>query len=548
MAEEYAIAMDIGTSGIRAQALRIEDNSTIGTTVTLRHPIPGANVMDHLHFAVNVGREEAHELLMEAVNKVVDQLGVDKEKITRFAVCGNPIQLSLFQNIEIRDLAYWGTNAMERLQIEPPKRNAQIVKPGDIDLEINKDAEVYIPPSIKHEIGADALAMLVKSDVVNKEGIYLVSDFGTNAEIALVIDGEIYSCSAAAGPAMEGQAIECGMLASPGAICDIKPDDEVDWVNEVLDQDLIVQNGDVVDITDGTIIEEAEDAPVATGITGTGVISAYAVGTEQGVISIPDIKTENNKINLQDGIYLSEKDMTEIGKALGAFRAAHITLCVEADIELEDIDAVYMAGASGFYVDPNKSLLVGQIPACSYDIYQIGNTSLAMARDIVENPSLLDELQEVADGMRGNHITLATSEIFEKIYGLELAVCEQNMPMWKYDEWLEMYGYGNIPEVEEDPDIHKLFESDIPDLGENGLSIIEEVGTKLKAKFDGCTSCQICADECPENALTIEDQVATIRSDLCDGSACLRCVRICPRKVFDYDKLLYIEGIDAKTL
>ena len=48
MVEEYAIAMDIGTSGVRAQAINVEDNSTISTTVTLRHPIPGANVMDHL--------------------------------------------------------------------------------------------------------------------------------------------------------------------------------------------------------------------------------------------------------------------------------------------------------------------------------------------------------------------------------------------------------------------------------------------------------------------------------------------------------------------
>ncbi|MCI5867576.1 MAG: methylamine methyltransferase corrinoid protein reductive activase [Methanosphaera sp.] len=547
MAEEYAIAMDIGTSGIRAQALNVEDNSTIGTTVTLRHPIPGANVMDHLHFAVNVGREEAHQVLIEAVNKVVDQLGVDKSKITRFAVCGNPIQLSLFQNIEIRDLAYWGTNAMERLNIEPPKRNAQIVKPADVDLEINPDAEVYIPPSIKHEIGADALAMLVKSGVVDKEGIYLVSDFGTNAEIALVIDGEIFSCSAAAGPAMEGQAIECGMLASPGAICDIKPDGD-NWVNEVLNADLKVDDCDTVDIKTGETVKEAEVDTKATGITGTGVISAYSVGTEQGVISIPTINTPNQKINLQDGIYLSEKDLTEIGKALGAFRAAHITLCVEADIDLEDIDAVYMAGASGFYVDPLKSLAVGQIPACSYDIYQIGNTSLLMARDIVENPELLDELQEVADGMRGNHITLATSEIFEKIYGLELAFCEQNMPLWKYDEWLESYGYGNLPEIEEEPDIHKVFDSDIPDLGVNGLSIIEEVGTKLTATFDECTSCQVCVNECPEKALVIVDKEVTIRSDLCNGSACLRCERICPTKVFDYNKMLYTEGIDASTL
>lgn len=547
MAEEYAIAMDIGTSGIRAQAIDMADNSTISTTVTLRHPLPGANVMDHLHFAVNVGADQAHKLMIEAVNKVVDQLGVDKSNIKRFAVCGNPIQLSLFQNIEIRDLAFWGTNAMERLNITPPKRNSQVLKPADVDLEINPDAEVYIPPAIKHEIGADALAMLVKSDVVNREGIYLVSDFGTNAEIALVIDGEIFSCSAAAGPAMEGQAIERGMLASPGAICDVTPEGD-DWRNEVLNFDLKVEDGDLMDVSSGDVVEPRTTETVAKGITGTGVISAYSLGTEQDLISIPDIKTPNNKINLQDGVYLSEKDMTEIGKALGAFRAAHITLCVEAGIDLEDIDAVYMAGASGFYVDPLKSLTVGQIPACSWDIYQIGNTSLAMARDIVENPDLLQELQDVADGMQGNHITLATSDIFEKIYGLELAVCEQNMPLWKYDEWLESYGYGNLPELEEDPEIHRIYESDIPDMGRNGLSIIEEVGTKLKGEIEGCISCQACANECPEDALKVEDGVVTIRSDYCNGSACLRCERICPSKVFLYEKMLYIEGEDAVSL
>ena len=346
---------------------------------------------------------------------------------------------------------------------------------------------------------------------------------------------------------MEGQAIECGMLASPGAICDVTADGD-DWRMEVLNAELKVEEGDVMDVSSGEVKQSRTTETQAKGITGTGVISAYSLGTEQDLISIPDIKTPNNKLNMEDDVYLSEKDMTEIGKALGAFRAAHFTLCVEADIDIEDIDAVYMAGASGFYVDPLKSLTVGQIPACSWDIYQIGNTSLAMARDIVENPDLLQELQEVADGMQGNHITLATSEIFEKIYGLELAVCEQNMPMWKYDEWLESYGYGNVPELEEDPEIHRIYESDIPDIGRNGLSIIEEVGTKLTAEMEGCISCKACENECPESALKVEDGVITIRSDFCNGSACLRCERICPSKVFSYDKMLYIEGEDAVSL
>ena len=101
MVEEYAIAMDIGTSGVRAQAINVEDNSTISTTVTLRHPIPGANVMDHLHFAVNVGREQAHQLIMEAVNKVVDQLEVDKSKITRFVVTQFNYHYSKILKLEI---------------------------------------------------------------------------------------------------------------------------------------------------------------------------------------------------------------------------------------------------------------------------------------------------------------------------------------------------------------------------------------------------------------------------------------------------------------
>jgi len=90
------------------------------------------------------------------------------------------------------------------LDVTPPPRNAATVSLEEIGLEINQKAEIYIPPAIKHEIGADALAMLFKSSVLEKKGIYLVSDFGTNAEIALVIDGEVYSCSAAAGPAIGG--------------------------------------------------------------------------------------------------------------------------------------------------------------------------------------------------------------------------------------------------------------------------------------------------------------------------------------------------------
>ena len=46
MAEHYAIAIDIGTSGIRAQSYNLTTHKTISTAITLRHPLPGANVVE----------------------------------------------------------------------------------------------------------------------------------------------------------------------------------------------------------------------------------------------------------------------------------------------------------------------------------------------------------------------------------------------------------------------------------------------------------------------------------------------------------------------
>ena len=539
MKNKFGIAIDIGTSGIRAQALDLESSQVISTSITLRHPLPGANVVDHLHFAIEVGRDTAHDLLIEAINKVIESLNIGLGSVDRLAVCGNPIQLSLFHNIEIRDLAYWGEHALERLQVTPPSRDATITLPGEMGLKVNEKAEIFIPPAIKHEIGADALAMLVKSGVLEKQGIYLVSDFGTNAEIALIIDGEVYTCSAAAGPAIEGQMIEKGRLASPGAICDLELTD-YGWKTLILDDDLMVRDGDVVDASNGKIISTSTDKIISTGITGTGVIAAFSLGLNTGLISIPKIKSDDHRIHLQDEIYLTEKDIFNIGKALGAFRAAHLTLAEEAGVLLDDIDAVYMAGASGFYVDALKSLDIGQIPPSSREIYQMGNTSLSLARDLVLDPALLDKLQTIAGQMRSKHIMLATSQTFEKIYSLELSLYDQGMPFWMYNEWLGRYGYQKIPPKESHPKIHRIFERDIPELGEEGLHIVK-VGSLLEAEFEGCTECLTCIKNCPENAITMEDGVIMLRTDLCLGTACQRCVLACPEKVFKYGEFLKAE-------
>jgi uncharacterized 2Fe-2S/4Fe-4S cluster protein (DUF4445 family) len=108
------------------------------------------------------------------------------------------------------------------LGVIPPKRDAQIVNAKEIrGLDLPLETQVLIPPAVRHEIGADALAMMIQTGMLEKEEIAIVTDYGTNAEMALIAKGSVYTGSTAAGPALEGQQIEDGLWAVPGAICDV---------------------------------------------------------------------------------------------------------------------------------------------------------------------------------------------------------------------------------------------------------------------------------------------------------------------------------------
>jgi methylamine methyltransferase corrinoid protein reductive activase len=554
------IALDLGTSGFRGQAVDLEQKGVIlSTALTTRHPLPGANVMDHLHFAVEVGLNWAHELVIHAVNQVIDSLGIEKDHVVRVAVCGNPIQLSLFQEIEIRDLAYAGKGRLKALGVVPPKRGAKIIKARDIrGLHLPGEADILIPPAVRHEVGADAIAMIIQTGMLDKDEIAIATDYGTNAEMALFVKGTVYTGSAAAGPALEGQQIEDGLLALPGAISDVMFDPEVRNYTgpketgmadqpipgrlkvHVLDQEMLPRIGDTVDPITGSLVKKGELN--ALGITGTGVIALISQGLQARLIRLPRITTSDAMIHLPNGIKFTNKDLIEAGKAIGSLKAGHITLCKEADIRLEDIETAYMSGASGTYVDAYKAQQIGMIPTRVKRIYQVGNTSLAMARDLVKDVNELSRMAQIANDLRQHHCMFATSTIFKKVYILELSYWTEGMPLNLYQQFLKRYDLPPLKEAVDPPQVIKRVEKDIPDLGVMGLKIIHDIGQRKTIVFEGCTGCTICIRECPENALHMEEEEVkfkiSINLALCDGIACRRCEVACNEKVFDLVKLI----------
>ena len=533
---KYGISLDMGTSGTRAHAVDLSNGKIISTSITECHPLPGANIMDHLTFCIKIGTDIAHNIVMDTVNKVIKTLDIDLKHVERVAICGNPIQLSLFQGQRVDDLAFAGKNAHKARGIEAVKRDAGVFSAVDVGMDVPDGCELYVPPSIQHEIGADALAMMVKSGFLEQKENCLVTDYGTNAEMALKVGDIIYTGSAAAGPAMEGQSIKHGMLAGPGAISDLHFEDQ--WRCMVLDENMIQQPGDKIDFKSNTLTEKGPMHGKAKGITGTGVVAAVAAALSSNIWQNGTLITENKKMFFQDNISIDSKDITEAAKAIGALRAGHFTLLEKAGIKFDDLGIMYMAGASGTYVDAVKARQVGLLPPSCDKIYQYGNTSLAMATDILRDPELIDELQVIADGIRANHVMFASDPIFDQIYVMELAYWEEGMSMELYNQYNEMAGIQPLPEAKGTPEVFRMVKRDISDIGERSLRIIGDIGTTLTGTMDKCNGCKKCEKECPEKALTVgEDKKITVMTKNCLGTACYRCQFSCPIKVFKYDSL-----------
>jgi methylamine methyltransferase corrinoid protein reductive activase len=517
------IAVDLGTSGFRAHAVDLADGTICAAAAAAAHPLPGGNLIDHVQFALECGSAAAAQRMVSGVNRLIAALGVQAQDIERLAVCGNPAQLSLFQGLDVRDLAYSGKRKLAALGIgdisRPAAQRSGSEFPG---LAVPLDCAVIIPPAVKQEVGADTLALIIKTGMLEHDETSFAIDVGTNAEMVVYHQGMIVTGSAAAGPAIEGAQISCGMLAAAGAISDA---DLVDgcWQLTVLNDALQpVSAGN----SDPCRPDPAGLTAAVRGITGTGIIAVIEQALGHGLLVLPRIATPDRCLHFSETIAVTEEDVRSAGTAIGAIRAGYRTLCHAAGIPPAAVRTAYLAGASGTYVDPLKAVRLGLVPDRVARVFQAGNTSLALARDLVLDPGMLDTLTLLADRLRPAHCAFATSPIFKHVFLLEYSYWTEGMPWQHYSQLLQKYGIPDQPLPERGtPEMYRIG-SDSSVVA--GIRVLPAPDEQVRQAVPGCTRCRACAAACPGKALSVMDNgQLSLQTERCRGFSCRFCERSC---------------------
>ncbi len=369
LTHRFGIAIDIGTTTIAVALADIDDEKVIyADGITNHQNIYGADVVSRVVAANSGHLKELQGIIkkdiLEIVERICKKYGGISEKICDIVISANTTMQHFLQGYSCEGLGSFPFNPIS-LGGETYEFNLLFENTKDI----LPNAKVRILKGISTYVGADITSGIMAYDIVNKNETALFIDLGTNGEMAVINNGRITVASTAAGPALEGGNLSCGVGSIGGAICGVKYDN-----NEFIYQ----------------TINDLEPA----GICGTGVIELISVLLENGIINNTGNLSEEYfergfEINTLKGIklVLTMGDIREFQLAKGAIRAGIDTLLKRAGLKYLDIDKVYISGGLGTRLKPQAAGAVGLIPGELIDsAISIGNSSLQGAVLSLYNP------------------------------------------------------------------------------------------------------------------------------------------------------------------
>ncbi|MBN2137161.1 MAG: DUF4445 domain-containing protein [Sedimentisphaerales bacterium] len=389
-ARNYAVAVDLGTTTVVAHLMDLTAAKTIDTEATYNSQINfGEDYIRRIIYAEeNDAFEEMQDRLVNDINNLVVTLAsrkrVDLQDITTVVCAGNTAMVHFLLNLDPR-----------RIRREPYIASASFVPPiraAEVGIQINKRGLLYCLPSVAAYVGSDIVAGVLTTRMYTKKGISLFADIGTNGEVVLGNKEWLVCASSSAGPAFEGSGIKYGMRAGAGAI-----------------EKLTIHNNGTAEYR--TI---AETHPV--GICGSGLLDTLAGLFTHGIIdrtgrfadgqSAVNEGDEGNQFVLvpaSDGhneIVITQADINNLVRSKAGVFAAIRVLMESTQTTLDDLDAVYLAGGFGNFLDVKNAVTIGMLPDVPTEkIKFVGNTAIAGAKTVLLSRQAMRTAEHIAGSM-----------------------------------------------------------------------------------------------------------------------------------------------------
>ena len=409
--ENFGVAVDIGTTTVVIALCDLSTGRELAACSSINpQKAFGLDVLSRIQHAreKDGGLEDLRLAIVECINALIAEActkaGIERKSIYEMAVAANSTMMHLFLGID--------PSGIGRSPYVPVFTEARTFPAAELGIEICRFGSVYCLPSVSAYVGADITAGILCMGLTAKKGKKLFIDIGTNGEIVLSSGNELFACSCAAGPALEGMNISCGMRAAEGAI-------------------------ERVSIDDGIEIATIGAKP-AEGICGSGLIDAVGEMLKNGILNKSGryekngvwgerLRSEEGKTAfvLTPAVILTQKDIRHVQLAKGAILSGILALTRQLNVSFPEIDHVYVAGAFGCHIRMENFARLGVLPEKLLDrVVPVGNTSKSGAMLCLLSRKKRAEASDIA--RKVGYVELSCYPGFDRLFAQSLAFPEIN--------------------------------------------------------------------------------------------------------------------------
>lgn len=393
---DYGLAVDLGSTTIASSLVSLSDGTVLDSASAVnRQRTFGADVVSRIAAACDGQADELQKLAMDSIEEVLHKLLAPypgmRQQLRRMTLAGNTTMEHLLMGWSCKGLGSW--------PFQPVSLGGVTLPAAELFGRVLPDScMLTILPGFSTYVGADIASGLIACSMDQSDTNSLFLDLGTNGEMALGNGDGIFVASTAAGPALEGGQLRCGMSSVPGAVC------SVTW------------NGS------GPVVRTIGDIS-PRGLCGTGVIEAMAGMVEHGIVDRHGTLREpwfTEGFPLAQGadgtpVVLTQRDIRQIQMAKSAIRAGISVLLKTAGLREDDVKTIWLAGGFGYYLKPEAAASMGLIPP-----------SWAARTRAAGNTSLLGAVQALTDGravermtsfiQKGREVVLGNTADFQSLY------------------------------------------------------------------------------------------------------------------------------------